>query len=223
MNRSKINRILADAVSFFQKHHFNLPPWAFWSREQWAGKGEECREIREKRLGWDITDFGTEDFAGTGLVLFTLRNGDASPDAAKNYCEKIMIAQKGQVTPWHYHKAKAEDIINRGGSDLIIELQKANSNGTLSEEDFTVQCDGITRKLKARESIKLTPGESIALGPYMSHTFYGGNGPVMIGEVSKTNDDCTDNFFRDKVGRFPAITEDEPPLFLLCSEYPPSL
>ena len=34
------------------------------------------------------------------------------------------------------------------------------------------------------------------------------------------NDDNTDNNFYDKVGRFPAIEEDEAPLYYLCNEYP---
>ena len=37
---------------------------------------------------------------------------------------------------------------------------------------------------------------------------------------SEVNDDNTDNRFYDPLGRFPAIEEDEPPLHLLCDEYP---
>jgi D-lyxose ketol-isomerase len=36
------------------------------------------------------------------------------------------------------------------------------------------------------------------------------------------NDDEEDNRFEKPVGRFPAITEDEPPYRLLCNEYPPA-
>jgi D-lyxose ketol-isomerase len=42
----------------------------------------------------------------------------------------------------------------------------------------------------------------------------------MAGEVSSVNDDKTDNRFLEAPGRFPKIDEDEPPAFLLCSEYP---
>ena len=120
MNRSEINRILSDAVSFFSKHQFYLPSWAFWSIKEWQSKGDEYDEIRTKRLGWDITDFGRGDFEKYGLTLFTLRNGDSSPDSSKNYCEKIMIAGHEQYTPEHYHVAKTEDIINRGAADLVM-------------------------------------------------------------------------------------------------------
>jgi len=37
---------------------------------------------------------------------------------------------------------------------------------------------------------------------------------------SEVNDDNTDNRFYDPLGRFPAIEEDDPPLYLLCDEYP---
>ena len=43
-----------------------------------------------------------------------------------------------------------------------------------------------------------------------------------VGEVSAVNDDKSDNGFYEPVGRFPTIKEDEPPLHLLCSEYPPA-
>jgi len=43
---------------------------------------------------------------------------------------------------------------------------------------------------------------------------------VLIGEVSRCNDDNTDNYFYDEIGRFPEIVEDEEPYRLLCTEYP---
>ena len=47
-----------------------------------------------------------------------------------------------------------------------------------------------------------------------------GYGPCLIGEVSMVNDDTNDNRFYEPQGRFPTIEEDEPPLYLLCHEYP---
>ena len=54
------------------------------------------------------------------------------------------------------------------------------------------------------------------------HRFYGeaGTGTVLAGEVSQVNDDLTDNYFIDPVGRFAQIEEDEPPLHPLWSELP---
>ena len=219
--RSEINRILSDAVSVFSRHQFHLPPWAFWSMEEWQSKGRECDEIRTKRLGWDITDFGLGDFKQYGLVLFTLRNGELKPDASKNYCEKIMIAQHEQYTPEHYHVSKTEDIINRGGADLVMYLRLADRRSGLPlTADVHIQCDGVTRTVKPQEQLRLKPGASITLEPYVCHTFCGDGGTALIGEVSRTNDDCCDNFFMDKVGRFPEITGDVAPLYPLCFEYP---
>lgn len=47
-------------------------------------------------LGWDLTDFGSGDFARRGLFLFTMRNGAARRDA-KPYAEKIMIDRPAYI------------------------------------------------------------------------------------------------------------------------------
>ena len=44
-------------------------------------------------------------------------------------------------------------------------------------------------------------------------------GKVLVGEVSKVNDDVNDNRFLKPTGRFPEIEEDEPPLHLLVGDY----
>ena len=82
--------------------------------------------------------------------------------------------------------------------------------------------DGHVRTVPAGTKIRLMPGESITLPPYQYHAFWAekGNGKVLIGEVSMVNDDNTDNRFYEDMGRFPKIEEDEPPLYLLCNEYP---
>ena len=41
----------------------------------------------------------------------------------------------------------------------------------------------------------------------------------MVGEVSTVNDDTQDNRFYEQAGRFPSIEEDEPPLYLLVTDY----
>jgi D-lyxose ketol-isomerase len=42
----------------------------------------------------------------------------------------------------------------------------------------------------------------------------------MVGEVSAVNDDDTDNRFYEPLPRFSTIEEDEPPYYLLCTDYP---
>lgn len=224
MKRSEINRILRETIAFFDMHRFKLPPFAFWTPADWEKRGEEADEIRDNLLGWDITDFGLGDFQRKGLVLFTIRNGShGDPRYPKPYAEKIMVAGENQETPMHFHAFKMEDIINRGGGNLLIELYNATPDNDLDRTSpVAVSVDGVRRTLEPGATLRLTPGESITLSQRLYHRFYGeeGRGRVLIGEVSRVNDDRTDNYFHEPVGRFPAIEEDEPPLYYLCTEYP---
>jgi len=220
VKRSELNAYLREAKAFFAKHRFELPPWAFWSPSDWKKKGLGCEEIKRNKLGWDITDFGSGNFEKTGLLLFTIRNGEYGAKGGKTYAEKIMISKVAQVTPTHFHWNKMEDIINRGGGDLVMKLWKADGNEKISKKSFSVQTDGITRKLKSGDTLRLGPGESITLEPYVYHRFWAEKSMCLIGEVSMVNDDSNDNRFHGKIGRFPEIEEDEKPLHLLCNEYP---
>lgn len=220
MKRSEINALIDDAKAFFAEHRFALPPWAFWGPADWKGKGEACREIVDNMLGWDITDFGSGDFDNRGLLLFTIRNGHPAKDD-KPYAEKIMIVRENQETPMHFHWSKMEDIINRGGGNLVLELYLADEDEQLSDNPVTVSVDGVTRTVEPGGTVVLEPGESICLTPYLYHRFYGepGKGKVLVGEVSAVNDDTKDNRFHEELGRFPEVDEDVPPNHLLCSEY----
>lgn len=220
MRRSEINQLISEAKEFFSQHHFILPPWGYWKPEDWKGKAQDCAEIAENMLGWDLTDFGTGDFKNRGLLLFTIRNGNLQKDK-KPYAEKIMIVEENQETPMHYHRSKMEDIINRGGGNLVIELYNSTDNDQLADSEVTVKTDGITRKISAGGKVVLKPGESITLEQGVYHRFYGeaGKGKVLVGEVSAVNDDNTDNYFLEKLGRFPEIVENEKPVHLLVSDY----
>lgn len=217
MKRSRINAILRDADAFLKRRQFHLPPFAYWTPQEWGRRGEEAREIVDRRLGWDITDFGQGDYERVGLFVFTLRNG--APGGAKSYAEKVLVVDVGQVTPMHFHWSKMEDIINRGGGDLAVKLHNATDDEDLADTDVTVRLDGVARTVPAGGTVVLTPGESIALSPRCYHEFWGVGERVLIGEVSKVNDDNTDNRFHGPVGRFPEIEEDEPPLHLLVNDY----
>ena len=221
MKRSEVNEIIAGFSDFMKLHHFMLPEWAFWSPDDWKGKYSLCSEIADNKLGWDITDFGSGNFIRTGLCLFTIRNGNWDKKD-KMYCEKVMAAEVEQETPMHYHWNKSEDIINRGGGNLVMELYNATDNDNLSDEKVVVSIDGILTNVKAGIPLILKPGQSICLRPGIYHRFYGqkGHGRVLIGEVSMVNDDANDNRFLDKIGRFPDITEDVLPLHLLVNDYP---
>lgn len=223
MKRSEINAIMRSAAQFLQARGFVLPPFAHWSPADWAGKGPEVREIVENGLGWDITDFGLGDFSKAGLFLFTLRNGHPSnweKRSGKLYAEKIMIVEPQQLTPTHFHWAKMEDIINRGGGNLVLELHNATPQETLdTANDVLLTVDGELRRFTPGAHLVLHPGESVTLPQYCYHSFWAEGERTLVGEVSLVNDDSRDNRFLDPIGRFPTVEEDEAPLHLLTSDY----
>ncbi len=224
MKRSEINHIIRAADAFIRERGFFLPPFAYWSPETWQQKGPEVREIVENMLGWDITDFGSGDFEHAGLFLFTIRNGHPSnwvTKTGKLYAEKLLVCQDGQVTPMHFHWAKMEDIINRGGGTLKIQLYNSTPDEKRDETSpVRVHMDGVEHVFPAGAIISLAPGESITLTQGLYHTFWGEGGTVLVGEVSLVNDDERDNRFEQPAGRFPNIEEDEEPLYLLVGDYP---
>jgi D-lyxose ketol-isomerase len=221
MKRSEINSLIEEASGFARSHGLLLPPFAFWSPEEWRSKGREADEIRDCMLGWDLTDFGSGDFAETGLIMFTIRNGHLTDRRyAKPYCEKMLITDRKQVTPTHFHWSKTEDIINRGGGDLVVQVYNSTPDEDLDDSEVSVSIDGMLRTVKAGGTVTLSPGESIYLPHGMYHQFWAEKEKVLLGEVSTVNDDTSDNRFHQTVGRFPEIEEDEPPRYLLFSEYP---
>ena len=220
MERSEINRIIENAKAFMEERKFFLPPWAYWSVADWKKNKDSADEVINNMLGWDITDFGSGDFYNRGLFLFTLRNGKLNIDK-KPYAEKIMIVEENQETPMHFHWSKMEDIINRGGGNLVIELYNSTPDGLLADTPVKLKVDGVERTVKPGGIVVLTPGESICLEQGVYHRFYGetGKGTVLVGEVSMVNDDTSDNCFYETIGRFPVIEEDVEPVHLLVSDY----
>lgn len=223
MKRSQINAAIRGALKMFEEYKISLPPFTLWTPEEWKTKGAETTEIIENMLGWDITDFGQGDFSKIGLLLITLRNGNQkNPEKyPKTYAEKLMIVQENQITPMHFHWNKMEDIINRGGGNLMIKLYNSTEDEQLADTDVVVTMDGIRYTFPAGHVVCLKPGESITLTRGLYHRFWGeeGKGTVLVAEVSMCNDDAADNRFYDQIGRFPEIEEDESPVHLLCNEY----
>jgi D-lyxose ketol-isomerase len=221
MKRSRINEIIREGDAFIRSHGYKLPPFAYLAPE--ALRAGDHGEIKRRRMGWDITDYGAGRYDEMGLFLFTTRNGlndDLGKRSAMLYAEKIMISKEQQLSPMHRHEVKVEDIINRGGGKLVLELFKADAAGTIDRSaTVEVVCDGVMRSLPAGGHLKLDPGESVTLFPDTWHAFWGEGGDVLIGEVSTVNDDLTDNIFADPIGRFSRIDEDEAPLHLLVSDY----
>jgi len=220
MKRSEINAAIARAIALLRENGWSLPPWGHWTAEQYASAADTAGYLRDHQMGWDVTDFGSGDFARRGLTLFCVRNGIQSDPNGKPYAEKLLFVGEGQETPTHRHRVKMEDIINRAGGVLALEFAHADKDGRPTDAPVTVFVDGAARKLKAWEPLRLSPGESVTVERGVYHRFYGepGKGTVLVGEVSQVNDDRTDNYFLEPVGRFADIDEDEPPLRQLWNE-----
>ena len=137
MKRSDINALLRAAESCFREHHWALPP----------------------RPRWDVTDFGLGDWRAHGLVLVNLAT-------EAEYCEKLMYARAGMVTPCHCHRRKKEDIICRWGA-LSVGVwpgRPADCDGTA----FALLVNGERRTVTAGEPIPLDAGERVPCPPTCS-------------------------------------------------------
>ena len=225
MKRSRINQVIRDMEALIGEYRFALPPFAGWTPGDWDKAGTEYDEIRDNKLGWDITDYGLGRFDEVGFALLTIRNGNPKmPKYTKAYAEKLLMLYAGQTSPLHFHWNKMEDIINRGGNDCYITVYNGAKDGARLDTDVTVNTDGREYVVPAGTRVRLRPGESIAIYPYMYHDFVvpEEGGPVLLGEVSMCNDDENDNRFYEEMGRFPTIEEDEAAYRLLCNEYPPA-
>ena len=223
MKRSTINSAIRQAIDLCKEMKFLLPPFAFWSLDDWPAKVDAAKEILDNQMGWDITDFGTGDYESTGLLIFVLRNGNFTDSRYKKpYCEKILIQNENQVLPMHYHWKKMEDIINRGGGNLMVALHNAISDSEPDQKTpVVVTMDGEQHTFAPGEAVRVKPGESITLEPHQFHRFWAesGTGPVLLGEVSTVADERTDNNFPEYDLRLPDVEEDERPLHLLFRDY----
>ena len=220
MKRSEINKYIREFRDALDAISFKVPPFCHIKAEDWKDLGHEYDEIRDRMLGWDVTDFGSGDFFKVGLQLVCMRNGEFGNPNTKTYAEKIMMVRDGQVTPMHFHWNKMEDIINRGGADLLVKVYMADENEGLSDKDVPVTMDGVTKLYPAGSIVRVKPGESITMQRCLYHSFWADGGVAIVGEVSMCNDDANDNRFYEPCGRFSDIEEDEAPEYLLCNEYP---
>lgn len=225
MKRSEINKALKELENACKKYSCYLPPFCHFTPEEWQNKGHEYDEVRDCLLGWDITDYGLGDFEKAGFSLITLRNGNLKmkDKYPKPYAEKLLYLKEGQYAWNHFHWYKQEDIINRGGGNVLLRVYNSLPNEEMDyDSDVTIYSDGRKYTVPAGAQIRLTPGESLTVTRGMYHDFQveKGTGAVLLGEVSQCNDDECDNRMLPPVGRFPAIEEDEPPYRLLCFEYP---
>lgn len=222
MKRSSVNQALNWAKQLLEEHQIKLPPFAYWDFDEWMHK-KDLGHITKLMLGWDITDYGMNDFDHLGAVLFTLRNGSLNDSSIGTpYAEKLILLKDGQRLPNHYHASKTEDIINKGGGILAIKLYNRLENGDVDyKSQVSVDLDGIQHQVTPGETIYIQPGHSITLRPFMYHLFWAqkGAGDLICGEVSSINDDLTDNYNAEPIHRFSTIEEDQEIHHPLCNEY----
>ena len=87
-------------------------------------------------------------------------------------------------------------IINRAGGVLVVQLYNKAEDGTLdTKNDVEVYMDAVKHTVPAGGYVEVTPGNSITLEPFVYHSFCAkkGEGLLIVGEVSKVNDDNNDN------------------------------
>jgi D-lyxose ketol-isomerase len=221
MLRSTIDDVIDAARVFAAERQFPLPVFAGWSREHWQQNVETLHATMERGLGWDVTDFGRGDFSRYGLCLCTLRNGsleERDSGRGQTYAEKLMVVEVAQETPFHLHRTKAEDIINRGGGRLRVEIYPSDGVelGSGVTETFV---DGVRTDVAAGESVVILAGQSIQIPTGAFHRFWAEGERVLAGEVSGVNDDESDNVFLEQFPRYASIDEDSPARYLVVGEY----
>lgn len=119
-----------------------LPPFCNFTPEEWGKKGHDYDEIRDNMLGWDITDYGLGDFDKVGFSLITIRNGNLNmkDKYTKTYAEKLLYIKEGQYSPMHFHWSKMEDIINRGGGNVLIRVYNSTKDGRPGQSSMMCMC-----------------------------------------------------------------------------------
>jgi D-lyxose ketol-isomerase len=222
MLRSFIDRRVDAMLEFCQRCAFRLPAFAEWGPDAFRADPASARRIARHGLGWNIVEFAPGAFARDGLSVFTLRMGDwrdLPKGAGRLYSEKALFAEDGQRTPYHYHRVKTEDIINRGGGRFIVELVKVDPTGRKLDERVEALKDATMIEVGPAGRIVLEPGESLVLEPYVAHSFWAEGGATLAGEVSLANDDATDNYFLPPPGAPAPIVEDAAMRHLTVRDY----
>ena len=220
MKRSEINLAINKAKQIMEEYSWTLPVWGYWTKKDYDRNPKIKKYLKEHQMGWDVTDFGKGMFELQGITLFCIRNGIQGKSKDKPYAEKLLFMYEGQEIPYHSHKVKLEDIINRGGGDLALEFLEVDNSMEELNNNISVLVDGEDKIIKPHQPLILKRGQSVTVERNIYHKFYAakGTGMVMAGEVSQVNDDNNDNYFLEKVGRFSQIEEDEEAIHPLWNE-----
>ena len=222
MKRSFLDARIEAMLVACGRHGQRLPPFALWGEDDYRADAVAARRIAERGLGWNVVEFKPGAFTADGLSVFTLRMGDwrrLADGRGRLYAEKVMYAEDGQRTPHHYHVVKTEDVINRGGARLVVELVKVDRGGAPLKERFRAVKDVKALDLGPGDRVTLEPGESLTLEPFVAHAFWAEGGAVLGGEVSLVNDNASDNYFLPPLPAPAPIEEDRPKRYLTVRDH----
>jgi len=223
MRRSFIDARIETMLRLCEYHGVALPPFSRWGEADFRANAEAAAFMADRGIGWNVVEFAPGAFATQGITLFTLRMGDWHELESKRgrlYAEKAIMCDDGQRAPHHYHVVKTEDIVNRGGARFIVELFKVDRDGKPTKERFRARKDVKVFDLGPGDQVRLEPGESLTLEPYVAHAFWAEGGVAIAGEVSLANDDRTDNYFVPPLAPFALIEEDAPARYVTVRDYP---
>jgi D-lyxose ketol-isomerase len=221
VKRSEIEAIIEKSLAFMTSQGFHLPSFAGWSPVQWRENAAATTGLRANGMGWNIVEFEEGAFFKSGIAVFTLRMGDyrdLPKGAGRLYGEKAFVLFEGQSVPHHYHRVKTEDLINRGGGILGVNLVKVDAKGERLPDAITLERNGIEITVPANTTLHLDPGESIVLVPRVAHAFLGVS-EVLCGEISLANDDSVDNYFLQPLPTPSPIIEDVPARHVVLADY----
>ncbi len=222
MRRSFIDARIDEMRALCDRHGVALPAFARWGEAEFQANPDPAALIAARGLGWNVVEFRPGAFATDGLTLFTLRMGDWRELESKRgrlYAEKAIMSLDGQRAPHHYHVVKTEDIVNRGGARFVVELFQVDALGEPTKDRFRVLKDVGVLDLGPGDQVRLEPGESLTLEPYVAHAFWAEGGTALAGEVSLANDDRSDNYFVPPLPPPDPIAEDAPARHVTVRDY----
>ena len=157
MKRRKSMRLCARRMSLSARAGF-LPAAvrlldAGGMAQKGPGSGRDCRKTSWVGISPILA---RAILSKIGLFMFTIRNGHPrnwKTRQGKLYAEKILIVDVDQVTPMHFHWIKMEDIINRGGGRLVIQLYNSTPDEDLDRESPVQRIDGRRGAYRERRAV----------------------------------------------------------------------
>ena len=152
MQRSEVNRLQREALALFAEHRFALPPFATWSEAEWRNNPEAARYCLAHQMGWDITDFGSNDFPRRGLVDLLRQERPPGRRDEKPYAEKLLVVREEQETPYHHHRIKMEDIIVPRRRQPDPRARTTTRTARSRETPVTVMVDGTRPRARPRRA-----------------------------------------------------------------------